>query len=108
MIEDPQKTRLAAVDIGTNSFHLIIADVEGSSANFKILGREKEIVRLGTGSSDMKFLTEDAITRGISTLKRFKGLADAAGAPLRAIATSAVREAINQNEFIKRAMTKPA
>jgi exopolyphosphatase/guanosine-5'-triphosphate,3'-diphosphate pyrophosphatase len=103
MTEAPQKTRLAAVDIGTNSFHLIIADVEGSSANFKILGREKEIVRLGTGSSDMKFLTEDAITRGISTLKRFKGLADAAGAPLRAIATSAVREAINQNEFIKRA-----
>lgn len=97
------KTRLAAVDIGTNSFHLVIAEVEGTSGNFKILGREKEIVRLGTGSTDMKFLTEDAITRGINTLKRFKGLADAAGAPLRAIATSAVREAINQNEFIKRA-----
>jgi exopolyphosphatase/guanosine-5'-triphosphate,3'-diphosphate pyrophosphatase len=103
MTEARKRTRLAAVDIGTNSFHLIIADVEGNSANFKILGREKEIVRLGTGSTDMKFLTEDAITRGINTLKRFKGLADAAGAQLRAIATSAVREAVNQNEFIKRA-----
>lgn len=97
------KTRLAAVDIGTNSFHLVIAEVEGTSGNFKILGREKEIVRLGTGSTDMKYLSEEAITRGINTLKRFKGLADSAGAPLRAIATSAVREAKNQIEFIKRA-----
>jgi exopolyphosphatase / guanosine-5'-triphosphate,3'-diphosphate pyrophosphatase len=98
-----QKTRLAAVDIGTNSFHLIITETEEDSPNFKILGREKEIVRLGTGSTDMKYLTEDAMTRGINVLKRYKGLADSAGAPLRAIATSAVREANNQNEFIKRA-----
>ncbi len=98
------KTRLAAVDIGTNSFHLVIAEVEGNSGNFKILGREKEIVRLGTGSTDMKYLADDAITRGIETLKRFKGLADSADAPLRAIATSAVREANNQNEFIERAL----
>ena len=98
------KTRLAAVDIGTNSFHLVIAEVEGYSGNFKILGREKEIVRLGTGSTDMKYLSEDAMTRGINTLKRFKGLADSASAPLRAIATSAVREAKNQNVFIERAL----
>jgi len=99
-----QKTRLAAVDIGTNSFHLVIAEVEGNSGNFKILGREKEIVRLGTGSTDMKYLSENAMTRGINTLKRFKGLADSASAPLRAIATSAVREAKNQNVFIERAL----
>lgn len=98
-----QKTRLAAVDIGTNSFHLVIAEVEGDSGNFRILGREKEIIRLGTGSTDMKYLTKEAMTRGINTLKRFKGLADSADAPLRAIATSAVREANNQHEFIKRA-----
>jgi exopolyphosphatase/guanosine-5'-triphosphate,3'-diphosphate pyrophosphatase len=96
--------RLAAVDIGTNSFHLIIAEADINSGNFKILGREKEIVRLGSGSTDMKFLSNDAINRGIETLKRFKGLADSASAPLRAIATSAVREAINQGEFINRAL----
>src|SRR5512138_689145 len=95
--------RLAAVDIGTNSFHLIIAEADIESGSFKILGREKEIVRLGSGSTDMKYLSPEAITRGIETLKLFKGLADSAEAPLRAIATSAVREASNQYEFIRKA-----
>lgn len=97
------KPRLAAVDIGTNSFHLIIAEADTESGSFKILGREKEIVRLGTGSTDMKYLSPEAISRGIETLKRFKGLADSADASLRAIATSAVREASNQYEFIRKA-----
>lgn len=97
------KPRLAAVDIGTNSFHLIIAEADTESGSFKILGREKEIVRLGSGSTDMKYLSPEAISRGIDTLKRFKGLADSAEAPLRAIATSAVREASNQYEFIRKA-----
>lgn len=96
------KPRLAAIDIGTNSFHLIIVEVDTNTGKFNILGREKEIVRLGSGSSDMKHLHEDAMLRGIETLKKFKGLADSAGAKVRAIATSAVREAVNQNDFIKR------
>jgi exopolyphosphatase / guanosine-5'-triphosphate,3'-diphosphate pyrophosphatase len=100
------KPRLAAIDIGTNSFHLIIAETDKQSGNFKILGREKEIVRLGSGSTDMKHLSPEAISRGIETIKRFKGLADSADAPLRAIATSAVREAINKREFIKRAFNE--
>jgi len=50
----------------------------------------------------MKYLLEDAMARGIEVLKRFKGMADSAGAITRAIATSAVREALNQNEFIRR------
>ena len=94
------KPKLAAIDIGTNSFHLVIVEVDTATGKFKILGREKEIVRLGSGSSDMKFLTEEAIARGVDTLRRFKGLADSAEAPVRAIATSAVREANNQNDFI--------
>jgi exopolyphosphatase/guanosine-5'-triphosphate,3'-diphosphate pyrophosphatase len=96
------KPRLAAIDIGTNSFHLIIVEVDTNTGKFNILGREKEIVRLGSGSRDMKYLQEDAMIRGIDTLKKFKGLADSAGAKVRAIATSAVREAVNQNDFIKR------
>jgi len=93
--------RLAAIDIGTNSFHLIITEVDTETGNFKILGREREIVRLGSSSSDMKYLARDAANRGIKTLKRFKALSDAAGADIRAIATSAVREALNRDEFIK-------
>src|SRR5258706_10980183 len=97
------KPRLAAVDIGTNSFHLVIVEADTATGKFNIIGREKENVRLGTGSTDMKHLSEEAMQRGIETLRRFKSLADSAEAPLRAIATSAVREAKNQNEFIKRA-----
>lgn len=97
------KPRLAAIDIGTNSFHLVIVEADTKTGSFNILGREKENVRLGSGSTDMKYLQQDAMTRGIEALKRFKGLADSAGAKLRAIATSAVREAVNQQEFIKKA-----
>ncbi len=93
---------LAAIDIGTNSFHLIVVDVDKRNRKFKILTREKEIVRLGSGSTDMKHLSENAMNRGIEALKRFKAIADAARAPVRAIATSAVREALNQSEFLRR------
>lgn len=95
--------RLAAVDIGTNSFHLVIVEVDNAGQEFKVLDREKEIVRLGSGSSDMKRLSRQAMERGLAALKRFKALADALGAPLRAVATSAVREAANQEEFRVRA-----
>jgi exopolyphosphatase/guanosine-5'-triphosphate,3'-diphosphate pyrophosphatase len=96
------RTRLAAIDIGTNSIHLVVADVDPRSGKFNVLDREKEIARLGSGSSDMKYLSESAMNRGIETIKRFKTIADAAGAPIRALATSAVREALNQKEFIRR------
>jgi exopolyphosphatase/guanosine-5'-triphosphate,3'-diphosphate pyrophosphatase len=96
------KPRIASIDIGTNSFHLIIGEADTVTGKFTVLGRERELVRLGSGSTDMKYLQQDAMQRGIETLKRFKGLADSAGAKVRAIATSAVREALNQNEFIQR------
>jgi exopolyphosphatase/guanosine-5'-triphosphate,3'-diphosphate pyrophosphatase len=98
--------RLAAIDLGTNSFHLIIVEINPETGKFKILGREKENVRLGSSSTDMKYISMDAIRRGIDTLKRFKGLAESAGAPVRAIATSAVREALNRDDFINRVKTE--
>jgi len=96
------KKPLAAIDIGTNSFHLIVVDADPDTGRFKILDREKEIVRLGSGSTDMKYISDSAMNRGIETLKRFKLIVDVAGAPVRAIATSAVREALNQDVFIRR------
>lgn len=95
-------TRLAAIDIGTNSFHLVIADVNPETKMFNIIGKEREMVRLGSSPGDMKVLSEEAIERGITALKRFKILADSAEAPIRAVATSAVREARNRNIFITR------
>src|ERR1043166_4788355 len=94
--------RIAAIDIGTNSFHLIIAEAKISTGRFKTLVREREIVQLGSGFNDLKYMSENAKARGIQTLKRFKRLADAARAPIRATATSAVREALNQDEFRRR------
>jgi len=96
------KKNLVAIDIGTNSFHLVIAEVNTETGRFKILGKEKEVVRLGSGSTDMKYLSEPAMMRGISVLKRFRSVADAFHADIRAIATSAVREATNGLDFFNR------
>lgn len=93
-------TIIAAIDVGTNSFHLIVCDVNSTTGRFRILDREKENVRLGTGSKDMKHLSAGAMKRGVAALKRFKRIADSFRASIRAIATSAVREALNKEEFI--------
>lgn len=91
---------ISAIDIGTNSFHQIIAKV--NKEKFSVIDRTKEVVRLGTGSSDMKYISEEAMDRGIITLKRFKKLSDLHNAVIRAVATSAVREALNKAEFLRR------
>lgn len=97
-----KKPRLAAIDIGTNSFHLLVVEIHPSTGRFKTLGKEKELIRLGSGSTDMKYLSAAAMERGIDALKRFRTMADMFGAEVRAIATSAVREAQNQDEFLRR------
>lgn len=97
---DSQFQPIAAIDVGTNSFHLIIASVS-ENGTLKVLGRAKEIVRLGSGGGDMRELSCEAIKRGAATLKRFAVMAEQAGASTRAIATSAVREAENKDEFIE-------
>lgn len=96
---------LAAIDIGTNSFHLIVAKVKNNSG-FKILAREKEVVRLGKSSRDMKYIFPDATTRAVSTLKRFKLICESFNASIRAVATSAVREALNSEDFVNEIFSK--
>lgn len=93
---------IAAMDLGTNSFHLVVARPTGNN-RFEVLDREKEVVRLGSGSGDMKELRPDAIDRGVAALARFRRIADASGAEVHAVATSAVREASNRAEFLRRA-----
>jgi len=100
--EDERDPPLAAVDVGTNSFHLLIARPIGGK-RFEVVTTEKEMVRLGSGSGDMKTLAPDAIQRGVETLERFRRIADGAGASVRAVATSAVREAENRDDFLRRA-----
>lgn len=96
---------LAAIDIGTNSFHLIVVKTD-EKGSFKILTREKEVVRLGKSSKDMKYISPDAVFRAVNTLKRFKLICDSFNAEVRAVATSAVREALNGEDFISEILHK--
>lgn len=93
---------IAAIDIGTNSVHMLIARV-AATGRFEVLTRQKEMVRLGSGRGEMKLLEADAIERGVDALQRCRSLADSFGAPVYAVATSAVREALNAEEFLRRA-----
>jgi exopolyphosphatase/guanosine-5'-triphosphate,3'-diphosphate pyrophosphatase len=65
--------RLAVIDLGTNSFHMIIAELHPRNHTFTILDKEKDYVRIGSGKSDMKQLSPSAMERGIMALRRFKG-----------------------------------
>lgn len=94
--------RLAAIDIGTSSLHLAIAQ-PAPSGRPELLLREKLPVRLGSGGRDMKSLNPDAVDRAIDALRTFRALADANDADVHAVATSAVREAENADAFIARA-----
>lgn len=93
---------LAAIDIGTNSIHMIVARVD-AAGTFEVLAREKEMVRLGSSGGDMKQLEDDAIDRAIDALGRFRRIAESFSAPITAVATSAVREAENNRTFLDRA-----
>lgn len=98
----PKKNPLiAAIDVGTNSFHMVIASVN-KKEQLRIHSRDKEMVRLGESAYDMKHLSAEAITRGVQTLERFITLAKKENAIVRAIATSAVREALNSEEFVEK------
>ncbi|MBI5087759.1 MAG: Ppx/GppA family phosphatase, partial [Actinobacteria bacterium] len=100
----PDRSYLAALDIGTNSFHLVVARVIGDDPTaYEVVTRQKETIRLGHGGGDMKVLSPDAIDRGINALRRMSSIAASFGAPVRAVATSAVREAENADVFIGRA-----
>ena len=93
---------LAAIDVGTNSVHMVIARAvpEGSP---EVLARERMPVRLGKGGADMKRLMPDAIDRAVAALAECRHIADAHDAEVIAVATSAVREAKNQDDFLSRA-----
>jgi exopolyphosphatase/guanosine-5'-triphosphate,3'-diphosphate pyrophosphatase len=67
--------RLAAIDIGTNSIHMIVVQVK-PDLSFEIVDREKEMVRLGAGGLGGRALAPGAVASALETLSRFKQLAD--------------------------------
>jgi exopolyphosphatase / guanosine-5'-triphosphate,3'-diphosphate pyrophosphatase len=92
--------RIAAIDIGTNSIHMIVVRVR-PDLSFEVIDREKEMVRLGAGGLDGRSLTATAMTAALQTLAKFRRLADAHKVDeVVAAATSAIREADNGGDFI--------
>ncbi|MEX0845727.1 MAG: Ppx/GppA phosphatase family protein, partial [Balneolaceae bacterium] len=95
--------RIAAIDLGTNSFHAIIVDVY-SDGSFRTLDKLKEMVELAKGGVG-KRLSEAAFKRGIKALRNIKRLADSYECEaILAYATSAIREAENGGEFIQKSI----
>ncbi len=94
--------RLAAIDIGTNSVHMIVVRVR-ADLSFEVIDREKEMVRLGAGGLDGKSLTESAMGAALLALAKFRRIAESHGVDeILAAATSATREAENGSEFLAR------
>ena len=92
-------SRVAAIDCGTNSIRLLIADITGE--NFKEVLRTMEIVRLGQGVDQNKAFQPDAIDRTLSAVRLFKDhIASKGVEKIRFCATSATRDATNRNLFI--------
>ncbi len=94
--------RIAAIDIGTNSVHMIVVRVR-TDLSFEVVDREKVMVRLGAGGLDGKALTTDAMNATLQALSKFKRLAESHRVDeILAAATSATREARNGGEFLSR------
>ncbi len=91
--------RRAVIDLGTNTFNLLIADTQTR----QVLFQTKEGVALGMGGINEKRISPSAIQRAFDALKKFKNKCDALEVnAIRAIGTSAMRDATNANEFIEK------
>ncbi|HMH91811.1 MAG TPA: Ppx/GppA phosphatase family protein [Streptosporangiaceae bacterium] len=96
----PSPRRVAAIDCGTNSIRLLIADVSPERGELSDVTRRMEIVRLGQGVDATGRLAPDALARTLGVLERYaRAIADAGATATRMVATSATRDASNAAEF---------
>jgi exopolyphosphatase / guanosine-5'-triphosphate,3'-diphosphate pyrophosphatase len=94
--------RIAAIDIGTNSVHMIVVRMR-TDLSFEVVDREKAMVRLGAGGLDGRKLTAEAMSSTLQALSKFKRLAESHRVDvILAAATSAIREAGNGGDFLAR------
>jgi len=94
--------RVAAIDIGTNSIHLLIATINPELHSFSVVLAEKSTTRLGERDSTTGDLSAAAIERAFLTLRHCRDLAASHGVEqILTAATSAVREAPNGREFVQ-------
>ena len=101
-IDQAEPCILAAIDIGTNSIHMVVVRIDPHLSAFTIIAREKDTIRLGDREQKTGRLAPDAIERAIATLKRCKDLASSLDVhQIIAVATSATREAVNGAQFLQ-------
>jgi len=92
--------RIAAIDIGTNSIHMIVVQVR-PDLSFEVIDREKDMVRLGAGGLDGRSMTPTAMGAALQTMSKFRRIAESHKVDeIVACATSATREAENGGDFI--------
>jgi len=95
--------RVAAIDVGTNTVRLLVGEPDGAGG-YRAMAAAQEITRLGQGLWPDRLLQPGPIQRTLAVLERFRRLADSHGATRTAvIGTSALREARNRQEFLRRA-----
>lgn len=95
--------KIAAIDIGSNSIHLAVVRAEPGQ-HLQIIDRERDMARLASKTLRTRRISEETLDRAVSTLRRFKQLAEGHGVDLIiATATSAVRESDNAREFVEAA-----
>ena len=99
----PPSGRLAAIDIGSNSIHMLVVERGGPGApgNYRVLARERDMVRLGKSALADGALSSKAMRKGLEALLKMTTLARLKGAgEIVGVATSAVREAANGRDFL--------
>src|SRR2546423_5871559 len=94
--------RIAALDLGSNSFHLLVVEAH-ADGSFEPLVREKEMLRLADVVAREGRITERAAEDAVAAVRHLKALAEAAGAEeIVAKGTSALREADNSSDLVDR------
>ncbi len=97
---EPGPQRVAAIDCGTNSLRLLIADMDVQRRELADLHRRMEIVRLGQGVDATGRLAPEALARTFAMLQEYaRTIADSGASKVRLVATSATRDASNADEF---------
>ncbi|MBO0901658.1 Ppx/GppA family phosphatase [Cellulomonas sp. zg-ZUI222] len=94
-------TRVAAIDCGTNSIRLLVADVDPAAGTLVDLERSNEVVRLGQGVDRTGLLAPEALSRTLDATRRYHEVCERLGVErVRFVATSATRDARNRDEFV--------
>jgi exopolyphosphatase/guanosine-5'-triphosphate,3'-diphosphate pyrophosphatase len=102
MVEQQRQQHLAAVDLGSNSFHMIVARIE--DGHIHILDKLREMVRLGAGLDKKDRLSEEARFRALACLERFgERVKELPQGSVAAVGTKTLRQAKNSRQFLQNA-----